>query len=653
MADAIKISDLPDVSSFGSEDLFVVNDITSADEVTSKVSVGYLVGWIQEQDLNFTGTLVMKEIVPGLEGLDITVNSIHIEDNITIDPYAVVEGIELNDLDDVDIDTGVLIDQQVLQWQESEQRWKNGTVVIETNDHTGDIIEINKRLDIHQAEITALYGMITNLSGAQIEEAPMNDLRYVRINGTWQETDYLRPDGGGVDVIPPIPPVGSKEIGTPSINRISSGDIVPGVFQTFEVSAPGMNNVSPLLIQWNTIPAADIQNANNYRADITFPTEGSYVVSCILRSSDPEVTDSPRETNITVSAADVNDPNSLDSMFDRTYNSNAITSYSSHVNYSMLRAAWTEAQDFFDTMFKVKPEVVEKVRAVDPNFNGIRFDYTLDPDAGTANMGFKEFIYLNHDDLNLGSVFAFVGDTRWDPDFNSPNSGLNYGGYVEVCIHEICHLLGVTTWFMIFDQAHEWWGDRPSWHKPFHSGQAQFNNWDNNGTDKKFITSPGFKLARDGYVGDGGSTGGIPVLAAANDPNFAAGNTGFAHWAGKRLAGSESYVALNTDQMSYGTKIWNGFGPGNVIGGASWGFVMDTGNYISLSGPEGSSINDYRALASRNVSTDFIEFECGTGKQILTHDVTAHSVEPVTGVVTTSVITESIRQSRNAQPLTT
>ena len=94
------------------------------------------------------------------------------------------------------------------------------------------------------------------------------------------------------------------------------------------------------------------------------------------------------------------------------------------------------------------------------------------------------------------------------------------------------------------------------------------------------------------------------------------------------------------------------FHPGNVIGGASHGMIMDTGNYIALSGPEGSSINDYRAIQSRNASTSFVEWECGHGKVVNTGDVTFHSIDPDTNVVTTTIIDESIRTSRGVQPLT-
>ena len=79
MADAIKISDLPDPSSFGSEDFFVVNDVTGSDQVTSKLTVGEFVSWITRQELEFTQPIQVTEIIPGDDGLNITVNSINIE----------------------------------------------------------------------------------------------------------------------------------------------------------------------------------------------------------------------------------------------------------------------------------------------------------------------------------------------------------------------------------------------------------------------------------------------------------------------------------------------------------------------------------------------------------------------------------------------
>lgn len=202
MADAIKISDLPDASSFGSEDFFVVNDITSSNEVTSKVPVGDLLDWIQKQDLNFTGALVVKEIVPGPEGLDITVHSIHIEDNITIDPYAVVEGIELNDLDDVEIDKQLLKHGHTLMWDSMSSSWVNDFL---SGDNAGDTVKSD--FDLLRDSIDTLndsIGLLMDSIDAKLDPAPSDGGYYAMQDGAWVDiselltpfTKYLVYDGG-------------------------------------------------------------------------------------------------------------------------------------------------------------------------------------------------------------------------------------------------------------------------------------------------------------------------------------------------------------------------------------------------------------------------------------------------------------------------
>jgi len=209
VADAVKISELPDTSSFGAEDLFVVNDITGTDEVTSKVSVGTLVNWIQEQDLNFTGALEISEVVPGIDGLDITVNSIYIEDNITIDPLAVVEGIELDDLDDVDIDKQLLTHGQTLMWDSIGSAWVNEFL---SGDNAGDTVKsdfdsLRDSIDILNDSIDILNDSIDLLKDsidAKLDAAPSDGGYYAMQNGQWVEisdsinkfTKYLVYDGG-------------------------------------------------------------------------------------------------------------------------------------------------------------------------------------------------------------------------------------------------------------------------------------------------------------------------------------------------------------------------------------------------------------------------------------------------------------------------
>ena len=644
MAEAVKISDLPDASSFGSEDLFVVNDITGADEITSKISVGSVVNWITSQDLKFTGTLEVGNIVPGDEGFNVTVNSIFIKDQITISPFADVDGLELDDLDDVEIDTDLLAHGQLLMWDSVDSVWANDFLEIDNN--TGALIEINNKLDNHAQAILDLEIKVKRLENTMIEEAPFTNTRYARINGTWQETDYLVPDDGTVDVIPPPPTF--ITIGTPTITRVSGGDLTPNTVHTFEVSAPGMGSIDPILIQWTTVPNATISNQNSYRASITFSSEGQYTIGCRLSTDDSTVTDSPQSQSLTINVESDNDPNSLNSMFDRTYINNAIrTDLASHRETETIVDAWTDAMDIWDRIFKLRPELVSEMRKVDANFNGIKFDYELIDSSGAWAQA-VDWLYINYDEPNIGSQFCYKSLMGWGKDkyVGGFDGFTNYGGLVESAKHEIGHVLGVSYWWVSCDQANEWWGDRPSWHKPFWSGQATESS--------PFLKSPGYPNARSRYVADGGSTGGVPALAAAGRPEYD-GNyaTGFAHWAGYAPEGQWSYNPLNTDIMSYGMKQY-GNGPGNAIGGATWGMIKDTGNFIELSGPEGSSIDNYASLINRYRSFTIVPWTCETADK--THDSmiqTFSSVHPDTGAVTTTTITPEIRASRGAAPLRT
>ena len=202
MADAIKISELPDVSSFGSEDFFVVNDITGADEITSKISAGELVSWITDQELEFTKLIVVNDIVPGENGSNVTVNTIHIEDGITIDPYAFIEGIELDDLDDVEIDKQLLQHGHTLMWDANDSMWVNDFL---SGDNAGDTVKSD--VDLLRDSIDTLNDSILTLMDsidAKLDPAPSDGGYYAMQDGEWVNiselltpfTKYLVYDGG-------------------------------------------------------------------------------------------------------------------------------------------------------------------------------------------------------------------------------------------------------------------------------------------------------------------------------------------------------------------------------------------------------------------------------------------------------------------------
>ena len=203
MADAVRISELPVASSFGPEDVFVVNDITGADEITSTIAVGSFVNWITSQDLKFTGTLEIGQIVPDpVNGFNVTVNSIHIEDKLSVDPFAVVEGIELNDLDDVMIDKRLLIHGHTLMWDSDESAWVNDFL---SGDNANDTVTYNfDQLRDSIATLQDSIDMLMDSIDAKVDPAPEDGGYYAMQNGEWVDisesvnkfTKYLIYDGG-------------------------------------------------------------------------------------------------------------------------------------------------------------------------------------------------------------------------------------------------------------------------------------------------------------------------------------------------------------------------------------------------------------------------------------------------------------------------
>ena len=203
MADAVKISELPDVTSFGREDLFVVNDITGPDEITSKISVGSFVNWITSEDLRFTGTLQVGNIVPDpVNGFNVTVNSIYIKDEITVSPYAIVEGLELDDLDDVEIDTGLLTHGQLLMWDSVDNIWVNEFLNVDNADDQlfASISDLRDSIDALNDSIDMLVDELED----KVDPAPNDGAYYVMKDGQWFDitdllipfTNYLVYDGG-------------------------------------------------------------------------------------------------------------------------------------------------------------------------------------------------------------------------------------------------------------------------------------------------------------------------------------------------------------------------------------------------------------------------------------------------------------------------
>ena len=203
MADAVKISDLPDVSSFGPADQFIVNDVaTGSDGVTSLISVGSFVGWLTSQDLQFSGNIELGGIVPGPSGLNITVNGIYVKDSIEIDPFANVSGIDIDDLDDVLIGKEPLEHGHVLMWDSVESSWVHNYVDLSNAGDTtsiqfdllrDSIDTLNDSIDTLTDSIGLLQDQIDDLQGV-IDDGIDNDPNDGRTICTskWSVDGYYR-----------------------------------------------------------------------------------------------------------------------------------------------------------------------------------------------------------------------------------------------------------------------------------------------------------------------------------------------------------------------------------------------------------------------------------------------------------------------------
>ena len=130
----------------GPEDQLVINDVQpGTQEITSRIAVGSFVNWITGQDLNFTGDISFLGIKPNPNNpndFDIEVDNISINKSITLGPNAEINGLYVDDLEDVEIDAGLLKEGQVLMWDDTEQKWYNNLVtIINLEDSVEGLIE--------------------------------------------------------------------------------------------------------------------------------------------------------------------------------------------------------------------------------------------------------------------------------------------------------------------------------------------------------------------------------------------------------------------------------------------------------------------------------------------------------------------------------
>ena len=200
MAEAIKISALPGITiaTMGPEDQLVINDVQpGTQEITSRIAVGSFVNWITGQDLNFTGDISFLGIKPNPNNpndFDIEVDNITINKSITLGPNAEIDGLYVDDLEDVEIDTGLLKEGQVLMWDDTDQKWFNGVV---TKDNFEDTVEsaVGDSVKALTDSIYTLYDEIEVLNTeinqlkyemqGKVDPSPDDNNLYVMQNGQW------------------------------------------------------------------------------------------------------------------------------------------------------------------------------------------------------------------------------------------------------------------------------------------------------------------------------------------------------------------------------------------------------------------------------------------------------------------------------------
>lgn len=182
----------------GPEDQLVINDVQpGTQEITSRIAVGSFVNWITGQDLNFTGDISFLGIKPNANNpndFDIEVDNITINKSITLGPNAEINGLYVDDLEDVEIDTGLLKEGQVLMWDDTDQKWFNGVV---SKDNFEDTVEsaVGDSVKALTDSIYTLYDEIEVLNTeinqlkyemqGKVDPSPDDNNLYVMQNGQW------------------------------------------------------------------------------------------------------------------------------------------------------------------------------------------------------------------------------------------------------------------------------------------------------------------------------------------------------------------------------------------------------------------------------------------------------------------------------------
>ena len=156
MSDPIRISELSDiqVSNLGREDQIIINDVTvgGGTPITRKTSLDTFLGFIEGEDLDFTGDVSFESITPGIGGLNATVDSIHINNSLSFSSTVDIGGIRVEDLENVVLGGVPLKAGQVLGYN-GGGNWVNMNVASSGGGGGGDTI-----IGVEDVTATGIYG---------------------------------------------------------------------------------------------------------------------------------------------------------------------------------------------------------------------------------------------------------------------------------------------------------------------------------------------------------------------------------------------------------------------------------------------------------------------------------------------------------------
>ena len=214
--DAIKISELTPTEVVSKEDLLVIDRLQPDSEyITYTVTIGNIVDFITTLDLNFTGDVTFIGTIqpPPTLQLDAIFDNVYIRQSITFEDGVEVNGLYLNDLDDV------VIDQP----------------------------EVGETL-VYQIDPITKEGLFknSNLFGDFVTDAPSDGQVYARKNGEWKDiTDCIR-----------CPVEDATTIGDVTIVKDTPGRIIVGDPVDFTATVNGDEDT--LVFKWSTSPNTSV-----------------------------------------------------------------------------------------------------------------------------------------------------------------------------------------------------------------------------------------------------------------------------------------------------------------------------------------------------------------------------------------------------------